>query len=507
VRNEGAAAAIAVRRGKDRLLLLLDAASIGDPRRALETVGRARLTEEAKAPAYWVFGAPYVSERTADLCKRGGVGYIDLAGNFHIDAGPFLLSARGNTGVRREKKTQQMLFSPKASRVSMILLLDPEARWTQRSLAGEVGISLGLVNRTLAELARQRFTAEEGGKWRLADKEGLLTAWAREYAKRPRVGEKFQAQSTLEDLEARLDRDAAKQKYRYALTREAAAKYRAPFAPAPFLAFYCDQPAREVAERLGLKPAEFGGTVEILEPPDEGVFFRRRRVTPGGSPGEETPGLGRYLTNDIYLYLDLWANPARGKEQAEHLLETTADESHRRRSTEEEVRFREFLKIRDKAHLSLREGKAEDAVATFERALGEIRDLKDEQARESRERENFFYGLALERLLRDVWDKDPAQKARLLFKLRCLVGDEQLLDLFPPFRMNHALVRYFLGARRAILAAASRDGEQDHEARVAVQHFKIAVNPYTEGANTILESVESVREWLRKTADIDLDLG
>lgn len=389
-RSQEADASIVVRRGQDRFILHLDATAVGEPRRVLETIGRARLTEKEKPHAHWVFGAPYVSERTADLCRKGGIGYIDLTGNFHIDAGPILLSARGTTRIKRERKLQRTLFSPRASRVALVLLLDPEAHWTQRALAAETKVSLGLVNRAIRELARQRFVGEEAGKWRLIDREGLLSAWAREYARRPRKVASFHSQAVLEDLEARLDRDAAEQKYRYALTRESAAKYRAPFAPAPLLVFYCDQPAREVATRLGLKPAEFGGTVEILEPPDEGVFIGRRRVSPGAEAGDETPGLGRYLTNDIYLYLDLWASPARGKEQAEHLLESTAGDTKRRRSTEEEVRFREFLKLRDKAHQALREGNAEGAVSAFERALQEIRDLKDEQARESKERESFF---------------------------------------------------------------------------------------------------------------------
>lgn len=73
--------------------------------------------------------------------------------------------------------------------------------------------------------------------------------------------------------------------------------------------------------------------------------------------------------------------------------------------------------------------------------------------------------------------------------------------------MNSALVRYFLGARRAILAAAGEGNQRDHEARVAVQHFKIAVDPYTEGANTVAAEVKGVRDWLMKSADIALDLG
>ncbi len=504
---QGADAAISVKRGQERFLFYLDTSSSGNPHKVLETLGRARLTEKEKHPSYWVFGAPYVSERTAELCRKGGIGFIDLVGNFYIDAGPLLLSARGSTEIKQERKIQRALFSPKASRVALLLLLEPDTLWTQRAIAAEVEISLGLVNRAIHELARQRFAKEQGGQWQLADREALLAAWAREYVKQPKKAVSFHSQAAPEDLEARLDRDAEEHKYRYALTRETAAKYRAPFAPASFLTFYCDRPAFEVAGRLGLKPTELGGTVEILEPPDDGVFFQRRRVSPGGESEEAAPGLGRFITNDVYLYLDLWASPARGKEQAEHLLEVTAGDQRRRRSAEEEVRFREFLKYRDKANEALRQGDSATAVLAFENALKEIHPLRDEQAREDRERQNFFYGLALEKRLLEIWNKDPQLQAQLLFKLRGLPDDEKLLDQFPPYRMSSAVVRYFLGTRRAIEAAAAQGGERDHQARVAVQHFKLAIDPYTEGANRVAEDVQKVRAWLRESAELDLDLG
>jgi hypothetical protein len=274
------------------------------------------------------------------------------------------------------------------------------------------------------------------------------------------------------------------------------------------LVFYADAAPREIAKRLGLRSVELGWNVEILTPPDEGVFYRRRRVSPGDSAGGEAPGLGRYITNDIYIYLDLWAHPARGKEQADHLLEVIASEPpHRPRSTEEEARFQKFLKLRDRAHTNMRGGKWEEAASEFERALKEVKDLTDLDAIESRERELFFSWLTLEHLLRETWEKDRKRRDALLKRFRWEIpGDDEVLRRFPPFRMNHALVRYLLGTRHAILAAGSQAGEQDHQARIAVQHFKIAISPYTEGASTVVADVEKVCKWLRKVAEVDLVL-
>ncbi|MCI0655701.1 MAG: hypothetical protein L0170_01355, partial [Acidobacteria bacterium] len=140
-RSTGVDASITIRRGQRRFVLNLDTSASGEPHRVLETIGRAKLTERERPPSYWVFGAPYVSDRAAELCRKGGIGYIDLAGNFHIDAGSLLLSARSNCEIKRERKVQRALFSPKASRVALLLLLEPDTAWTQRAVAAEIDIS------------------------------------------------------------------------------------------------------------------------------------------------------------------------------------------------------------------------------------------------------------------------------------------------------------------------------------------------------------------------------
>lgn len=501
-------AIIAARRGRERHALILDAAPSGEPRRALETIGRAHLKEESPLRPYWILGAPYVSERTAEFCRRGGVGYIDLVGNFELRFGPFVLASRLHVDPKRERKVQKTLFSPRASRVSLAFLLEPETRWTQRALAETAQISIGLVNRTVRALGEQRFVAEEEGRWHLADRDALLAAWLAHYGSRPRLATRFLAQGSLEEIESRLDRDASERRYRYALARESAAKYRASFAPALQLAFYCDASPAEVGARLGIKPVDYGWNVEILLPPDEGVFFRSRRIAVGGGSGGDAPGMGRTLTNDIYLYLDLATHPARGKEQAEHLLEiVTAEPPPRTRSTEQNARYHRFLELREQAHAAMREENWNVAVNLFDQSLEEVKSLADDQAVESRETETFHRWLAMEHGILNAWDRDPRFKRKLLKRLPWdIPDDERVLDRFPPFRMLHALVRYLLGTRHAILAATGKGADREHHARVAVQHFKIALSPYTEGANRVARDVEEVREWLRRVADIDLAL-
>ena len=62
-------------------------------------------------------------------------------------------------------------------------------------------------------------------------------------------------------------------------------------------------------EGLDLRPVETGGTIHVLKPYDEGIFYNQQE------------GGGLSVVCDTQLYLDLINYPARGREQAEFLRE------------------------------------------------------------------------------------------------------------------------------------------------------------------------------------------
>ena len=65
---------------------------------------------------------------------------------------------------------------------------------------------------------------------------------------------------------------------------------------------------------LGLQQVENGANVELYIPYDEGVFYQTQQIsTPSG---KKAP-----VVSNIQLYMDLFNNPARGAEQAQHLRE------------------------------------------------------------------------------------------------------------------------------------------------------------------------------------------
>ncbi len=96
--------------------------------------------------AYGVFIAPYISETTAELCKKNGIGYVDLAGNRWLNFDPVFIEIKGNPNRFSEKRDLKSLFNPKAERILRVLLCKPRRLWLTEELAKSAKVSLGQVS-------------------------------------------------------------------------------------------------------------------------------------------------------------------------------------------------------------------------------------------------------------------------------------------------------------------------------------------------------------------------
>ena len=140
-----------------------------------------------------VLGAPFVSQRLADVCRQAGWGWYDLSGNCWLDVpGLFRIERTGLPPAHRPPRNTANLSTAAAARVMRALLTPAHAgrTWTQRALQtqtcwklpNEEPVSLGLVNKVLHYLREQGFVAgtDERGV-RVQDPMGLLTAWRDAY--------------------------------------------------------------------------------------------------------------------------------------------------------------------------------------------------------------------------------------------------------------------------------------------------------------------------------------
>jgi hypothetical protein len=110
---------------------------------------------------------------------------------------------------------------------------------------------------------------------------------------------------------------AERESLTYAFTLHSGASLIAPFVRFTDVHFYYQGDActewsecvEVLIQGLDLRPVESGGSVHILKPYDEGVFYNLQRPT------------GMPVVCNTQLYLDLINYPARGREQAQFLRE------------------------------------------------------------------------------------------------------------------------------------------------------------------------------------------
>src|SRR3989304_8017375 len=90
----------------------------------------------------------------------------------------------------------------------------------------------------------------------------------------------------------------------------AGARRRAPFVRCPVSHAYFEGNADRIAKEINGLPVSEGGNLVLVEPDDDGVFLALQDAN------------GVRVVSDARLYVDLVGYEARGREQAEFLLET-----------------------------------------------------------------------------------------------------------------------------------------------------------------------------------------
>lgn len=140
-------------------------------------------------------GAVVISHRVTpaigDILHSGGVWYLDLGGNAHIEAPPLLVHVSGMEGP--PPKDTVRAFTGEGLKVIFLLLLDPALTSAPyRRLAELSGVSHGVVQYTMDDLIRLKYVAKlSRTERRLSNAGALLDRWAAGYTEvlRPKLTE------------------------------------------------------------------------------------------------------------------------------------------------------------------------------------------------------------------------------------------------------------------------------------------------------------------------------
>ena len=285
--------------------LAIEAKTRLDPKDVPAVVEQARLTRSTDV---LVVIARYLSESTRARLKDADVNYVDLTGNVRLivpTPGLFIETQGASEDPDREERPARSLRGAKAGRI-VRALIDRKTPPGVRELALLTKIDAGYVSRVLAFLETEALIKRVGrGRTESVDWPVLLRRWASEAP----LESRGQASMYLDPRgpSALLQR-LAKSNEQYVVSGGLAARALAPTAPARLATIWIRDVA-EAATRLGLRAADAGANVMLVEPGDEGVF----------EGAVERKGIDYAAPSQVAV--DLLTSPGRGPSEGEELID------------------------------------------------------------------------------------------------------------------------------------------------------------------------------------------
>jgi hypothetical protein len=260
--------------------------------------------------------APAITETSRELLRRHKLGYWDTGGSIYIDL-PWALYWVDRPVPAGRPRVLRNVYRGSTAQVLHALLLEPSRRWHVSELARCAQVSLSTVHQVCTFLEEQLWMDKEGKgpkSVRILHQPGvLLDAWATTHSLADYEARRFHrwARQSV-DLLRPVTGAFADLGVEHALTLGSGAQLVAPYgtgAERGWVLLPASAAPRldEIARAADLQPVDEGETVTFLLTRERSPLLFRRQVQ------------GFWVASDIQLYLDLWAWPQRGKEQARHL--------------------------------------------------------------------------------------------------------------------------------------------------------------------------------------------
>lgn len=259
-----------------------------------------------------------ITEDARDQLTVAGVGFLDGTGAMRLNL-PGLFVWRD--GRRQETPTrtgiQPVRVAGKAGVAAQALLREPERAWTVHDLAEQADVSVGLVHRLFVRLEDEELLRVQGTgprkTRRLANPTALLELWAEEMRDRDiRELRTYRLARDARALAVTISKALSGAGIDHAVTGAAAAARLAPFVTAipvteVWVPELTDLHLVSTAARAP-KVTEGHNLVFRSARDDLPLAFRTRRRSV-------------WIADALRVYLDLRADPRRGREQAARLRE------------------------------------------------------------------------------------------------------------------------------------------------------------------------------------------
>lgn len=291
--------------------IIVEVKSVGEPRYIRSAVYQLSTYLTQYTDVYGIIAAPYISEKTGEICRVANIGYVDLSGNCFLSFDTIYIKKENYKSIVSAKREVKTLFSARTTRLLRVLLINPEKTWTQMNLSNESKVSIGLTNKVIKKLYNLEYADfDQNKKILFKNPSKLLDLWREKYSYLDNEVIGYYSSLSQAEFEKWLVKYMSRRsKERYAFTLFSGASLIAPFVRSRQTFFYFTGNKEKLIKETELKPVTTGANVLILIPYDEGVFYGTQRIKE------------KNVVSNIQLYLDLYNYKGRGREQAEYLRE------------------------------------------------------------------------------------------------------------------------------------------------------------------------------------------
>ncbi|MCK4665744.1 hypothetical protein KAU33_03295 [Candidatus Dependentiae bacterium] len=298
------------------LKIIIEYKAISRPSHLLPVIYRLKKYSESFKGNSMII-APYISKRSAEVCRSEGINYLDFDGNIYFSYRNIYINVRTIQRKNLEKREFKDLFSPVASRIVRVLLENPDQEWWYiKQLSEEANVSLGYTSEVVNKLYEEDYIMKKKGLGiKLEVKTQLLDRWSEAYSlnntfEKNKILPFYTFSKDLSEISEAVIKAKAELNLNAAFTRLAASSVLAPYVR-DFIHFdlYIEGSIEKWKHLLDLRETEKGANLFIIKPYDKGVFYNNSVIQ--GVP----------VVGTIQLYVDLWSYPKRGTEQAEKIRE------------------------------------------------------------------------------------------------------------------------------------------------------------------------------------------
>lgn len=256
--------------------------------------------------------SPYISDRTAQICEKNGIGYFDYAGNCLFVGHSIYLSERGNKNPQPKQCSAVSVFE-RSSVVSSLILrelfADIDKVWKLKHLSEKVGCSIGQVSKVMDFLVRNAWAVKTAEGYAVSEPGLVLKEWGRTYGKKEMLSYSCYSLDNLSALEGKLRKlkqDMGIESYLTGLS--GGVRYAPVVRYNKVHVYMAPEDIREAIGYLGIKEVDSGANVVIFPLENDSYIKDCRIIT------------GDMVVSPLQIYLDSLQLKGRGEEMAEAVL-------------------------------------------------------------------------------------------------------------------------------------------------------------------------------------------